>query len=372
MNSNLVICQNEVYIEGVNVGQFESFEMNADANTLGKRAELTLPLYAIGVDQSGEARSRIRSVFSDDIIRPSAHVEVFAWYEGFDKVRIFNGWIVHVVEGFPTKLSLMDNAFILRYGSIQKGWNENATLQKIITDCIPIAVEAFTNERESQGFTEPIPELTYSVENRNVQALTTALSFRNWGARSPFDTIQKLMQLLVLYGGVSDDYNVYVGAGVTENDRPLIELDTRYNVFDCNITPVDGRFVDYDVKITGILSNGKQYTATGGYGTSRSRQSRANFDKTFGENFRGFSLLNTPSALQDYADRVLAMLRGFRNKGTLTLLLYPKVEIMDWCNFTHTLFPELSSGYYVLQYRIKCDETGYFQYLTVTDKIFAL
>lgn len=373
MDHNLLICHNEVYIEGEYIGQFEEFEMNADSHTLGTRAELTIPLYAVGPGPTtGEARARIRAVFANDIVRPTASIQVYAWYEGFEKVRIFNGWIAHVVQGFPTKLSLMDNAFILRYGSIQKGWDENATLQKIVADCIPIATEAFIQERLDKGFTTPVPELTYSVEDTNVQAITTSLSFRNWGARSPYDTIQKLMQLLVLYGGVTDNYNVFIGAGVTRSDRPLIKLDTRYNIFECDITPVDGRLVDFDVKITGILSNGKKYTATGGYGTTRSRNSRANFDKTYGESFRGFSLLTTPKGIQEHADRQLEYLRGNRNKGTVTLLLYPKIEIMDWCPLNHTIFPELSGGYYILGYRLKCSEAGFFQYLSVTDQIFAL
>lgn len=372
MNSNLVICRNEVIIEGVNVGQFESFNCSANRNTLGNSAELVIPLYAIGAaGQQGDARSRMRNVFSDNIVKPCAKIEVFCWYEGLEKVRVFSGFIEHIGEGFPTKLYLQDNSYILRFGQIQKGWNEDATLQQIVKDCIPIAQEAFNKEREIMGLTMEIPPLTYSAEEKNVQAITTSLSFRNWGARSPFDTIQKLMQLLILYAGVSDTYNVFIGAGVTESVRPIIALDTRYNVIARDIVPVDGRFVDYDVKITGILSNGKQYTATGGYGTSRSRATRSEFEKTYGESYRGFSILNTPSAIQDFADKMLEKLKAFKNKGRLTLLLYPKVELMDWVTYNDTVFPELSAGYYVLGYSFKADVSGYFQNLEVTDQIYA-
>lgn len=372
MNSNYVICRNEVIIEGVNVGEFESFEYKANSRTLGNSATLTIPLYAIGVSQGGEARSRMRNVFKDNIVKPCAHIEVYCWYEGYEKVQVFSGFIEHIAEGFPTKLFLQDNTYILRFGQVQRGWNEDATLQKIAKDCIPIAQAGFDREREILGFTRPIPELTYSVEEANVQAITTSLSFRNWGARSPYDTIQKLMQLLVLYGGVSNNFNVFVGAGVTENTRPLIALDTRYNVIERDIVPIDGRFVDYDVKVTGILSNGKQYTATGGYGTSRNRQTRSDFERMYGESFRGFSLLSTVEGIQEHADRQLEMLKGARNKGSITLLLYPKIEIMDWVTYTDTVFPELSAGYYVLDYTFKANEMGYFQTLQVTDQIFSL
>lgn len=391
MNANLVVCKNEVYVEDVNVGQFESFHYQANNRTLGNTATLTLPLYAIGTYgvTSGRARSRMRTVFvtgeggkSVNLIRPCAEVKVWCWYEGWnavtgvseeqERVLVFSGFIEHVSEGFPTKIYLQDNSFILRFGQIQKGWDGSATLQKIVNDCIPIAQKAFDEERRQKGFTRAIPKLTYSVEKKNVQAITTSLSFRNWGARSPFDTIQKLMQLLVLYGGVSRNFNVYIGAGVTESTRPEIKLDTQYNVIERDIVPIDGRFVDYDVKVTGILSNGRQHTATGGYGTSRQRESRSEFEKTYGESYRAYSPHNTVDGMQKFADKLLAMLKGERNKGKITLLLYPKVEIMDWVKYTDTVFDELSAGFYVLNYEFKADEKGYFQYLEVTDKIFAL
>ena len=372
MNTNLCICRNEVFIEGENVGQFESFEYQADSKTLGNTATLTIPLYAIGVEQGGDARSRIRSVFKSNNVKPCAQVEVYMWYEGLERVKVFSGFIEHIGDGLPTKLYLQDNSFILRFGNIQKGWDGKATLQTIVKDCLPVAQKGFNEERKKRGFTREIPSLTYSVEKKNVQAVTTSLSFRNWGARSPHDTIQKLMQMLVLYGGVSDDYNVFVGAGVTKNTRPMIQLDTRYNVIERNIVPVDGRFVDYDVKITGVLANGRQYTATGGYGTSKSRQARSGFEKAYGESFRGFSNLSTTQGIQDFADRMLSSLKGVRNKGRITLLLYPKIEIMDWVQYNDTVFPNLSAGYYVLSYRLKADHNGFFQQLDVTDQIFAL
>lgn len=396
MNTNVVICRNEVFVEDVSVGQFESFECQADSRTLGQTGVLTLPLYAVGADkQTGSARSRIRKVFVQgqdkaltSLIRPCAEVRVYCWYtntfwakEGektvlrnvdAEKTLVFSGFIEHIAEGFPTKIYLQDNSFMLRFGSISKWWDGSNTLQSIITDVLPIAQTAFDNERKRLGFTREIPRITYSTEKKNVQAVTTPMSFREFGGGSPFDVIQRLMTLLVLYGGVSREFNVYVGAGVTESTRPIIELDTRYNVIERDIVPLDGRFIDYDVKVTGILKNGKRYTATGGEATSRSGEKKSQFEQSYGESFRGFSILNTQSGIQKMADNLLANLKGFRNKGKITLLLYPKVEVMDWLTYTDTVFEELSSGYYVLGYSFKADDRGYFQNIEVTDKVFAI
>jgi hypothetical protein len=246
------------------------------------------------------------------------------------------------------------------------------TLKSIIERAIPIAQEGFNRERARLGFTREIPKLIYSTEKKNVQAVTTPLDFENFGGGSPFDIVQRLMSQLCLYGGVSDEFNVYVGAGVTESDRPIIQLDTRYNVIERDIVPVDGRFVDYNVKVLGILKNGRRYTATGGVATSRSRETQSEFEKTYGETYKCFSSLRTPEELQKFANRMLNSLKGFRNKGRITCLLYPALHIMDWVTYTDTVFPELSSGYYVVDYTFKASDKGYFQELGVTDKVFAL
>lgn len=369
MNQNLVLCRNEVYIEDIFVGQFESFEVTSNSRQLSKTAVLTIPLYAIGDGGKGEARSRMRSAFKDTPIKPCAQVKVFCWYEGFDKVNVFTGFIEHISEGFPTKLYLQDNTFILRFGNIQKKWSENASLQTIANDCVPIAMKAFKEERERLGMTKPVPDLTYNVQGKNVQAFTRSLAFRNGIGRSPYETLQHLMSVLALYGGVTDDFQLFIGAGVADSSasQPK-ELDTRFNVISREIVPLDGRFIDFDVKITGVLANGKQWTATGGLRKGAAETKR----EDFGETYRGFSILSTKEGIQEHADRMLEMLRRSRNKGTITLLMYPKIGLLDQVRFTDTIFPELSALYYVLEYKFQASERGYFQQLNVTDQIFAL
>lgn len=368
MNTNLVICRNEVYIEDTYVGQFESFEREDSSQQLGSSAVLVLPLYAIGAGTGGRASSRMRSAFADTPIKPCAAVKVNCWYEGEEKVTVFTGFIEQISEGFPTKLYLQDNAFILRFGTVQKQWKSDATLQTIASDCIAIATDGFKKEREKQGLTGPVGTLSYNAEGKNVQAYTNAMAFRNGIGRSPYETIQYLMTVLSLYGGVTDDFQVFIGAGVKDKGASEpIPLDTKRNVISRDIVPLDGRFIDFDVKITGILANGKQFTATGGLkGGSKGAKK-----DVFGETWRGFSLLNTAEGIQAHADRELENKRRSRNKGSITLLLYPRIKLFDQLTYTDSLFPELNGLYYVLGYHFRAGIDGYFQQMSVTDQIFA-
>lgn len=379
-NSNVVICRNEVVVEGVNVGEFESFSLKSNRQTLGTTAVLTLPLYAVGIEtptSQGAARARVRRTVLDEAnklnIKPCAEVDVYCWYEGYEKTLVFHGFIEHVAEGFPTKLYLRDGSFILRFGAVSKTWDDKATLQRITKDCIAISQKAFTAERERLGFERPIKPLRYSVSGKNVQAVTTPLSFDNFASgRAPFEVIQYLMQLLVLYGGVDNDNNVFVGAGVADSTREAIKLSTRYNVVERDIVPTDGRFVDYDVKVTGVLKNGKKYTATGGLKNVRSKQSTSALDKVTGETYRGYCIANTAEGIQSMADRLLAKLKGTYNKGTITLLMYPKCQLLDHVDYDDTVFDIFDAKYYVTGYSFSASEKGYFQTLEVTDRVFML
>lgn len=379
-NSNVVICKNEVLIEGVSVGQFESFTLKADRRTLGATAVLTIPLYAIGVEtptSKGEAKARVRqTLLTDDrklLIKPCAQVEVYCWYDGYDKVKVFSGYIEHIAEGFPSVLYLRDGSFILRFGAIKNTWSGDVTLRQITDKCIDVAWSAFKDERKKQGLTRSVPKLVYSTSGKNVQAVTTPISFDNFASgRSPFEVIQYLMQLLVLYAGVDNDNNFYIGAGVADTTREVVKLSTKYNVISRNITPTDGRFVDYDVKVTGVLKSGKKFTATGGIKNTRSAESSSALDRLTGESYRGYSLANTEKGIQETADRLLAKLKGTYNKGTITLLLYPKCQVLDHVDYDDTVFNIFDAKYYVTGYSLTCNERGYFQTLEVTDRVFML
>lgn len=377
--SNFVICKNEVFIEGQSVGQFENFTFKADRDTFGATGVLTLPFYSVVIDEmgstlsAGRADARIRKTLENVKITVCAQVDIYCWYEGFEKVHVFRGFIEHIAEGFPSKLYLRDGSFILKFGNITKPWSDSATLRRIVDDCIKVAQEGFSVERTKRGLTRPVPELRYSTQEHNVQAVTTPISFDNFASgRAPFEVVQYLMQLLVLYAGVDNENNLFIGAGVSDSTRRVIPLDTRYNVIEREIVPTDGMFVDYDVKITGVLKSGKKYTATGGLLNSRTSVEKSAFDKSYGESFRGFCVLNTVEEIQAMADRTLAMLKGKRNKGTITTLLYPKCQLLDHVNFHDTVFDINDAKYYVIGYTFNAGLNGYYQRLEVTDRVFML
>ena len=76
--------------------------------------------------------------------------------------------------------------------------------------------------------------------------------------------------------------------------------------------------------------------------------------------------------IQDFANRMLADLKGNYNKGSITMLLYPKVQLLDHVDYNDTIFDIYDAKYYVTSYTFSASERGYFQEIEVTDLVFML
>lgn len=359
-------CKSKVYIEGIDIGPFTSFELSGDRDSIENTASLTLPIYTISVDDTGTApgqalpqESRVRVGIPVDLFITGARIDVDVWYDRSDfgeelpVIRAFTGYISQVVAGFPTTIKCQDNSFVLRFGNVGKNWNPNSTLKNIVNFCLPISNDAFAKYRQEKGLTYEWTPLTFAKSATADASFTLA----EWYDISPYDALSRLMRLFKIYGNVNDDGSVYFGVGISDTDDPTVILRTDLNVIDCDIVPNNKFFTNYYVKINGLDRQGKRIS----YEIGDSQGETKNLK---------FSPLNTLEGIQRTAQTVFERLKGDRNKGTITTLLYPWVNLFDFCQFTHTLFPSLSGNYYVIGKTLTCDEGGYRQKLTVTDEQF--
>jgi hypothetical protein len=363
MRGNFFKCANWVLIEGQNVGSFESIEVTEDRDSLSNTCTLTLPLYAIGRDNTQPAKG-VRASLKNAQIMVGARIDVFTWYEEvdvlqqeFEKVLQFSGYIKEVVEGFPLKLICEDHSFVLRFGSIGKDWPGRTKLKDMINHIIPIANKAFTEFRQKKGFKQPDNFVKLTFDSTNSAEVEFQLSVYN--KISPFDALMKLMKLYTLYANASPEGKLYFGLGVRDKFKRTVKLATNANVIDRDLIPKNGLFENYKVVVSAMLKDGTKYTYELG--------------DSEGEAKRVFMPINTKEGIKNFAEALMAHLKGSRNKGTITTILYPEIHLFDYINYTDTIFPSLSGNFYCIGRKFKGDtKTGYTQTITVTDEIFML
>lgn len=366
MRGNFFVCACRVVIEGTDVGQFESVTITEDREKLGAQCTVLLPIYAIGFNsQDLPPASRIRAVLEGIQIMPGARIQVYAWYEPipvleqqFEHVLIFDGYIRQVISGFPSQLICEDHSFVLKFGRVAKDMQTVQTIEQMIEQLCPVSNAAFENFRKQQGFRNPtdFPHLSFDSTN----SAESRFALKAFKEISPFDALQKLINLYRLFGYVTEEGLVYFGIGVRDKVKRTVTLNTRENVIDRDIVPRDGMFDNVYVQVNVLLPNGTIISREAG-------------DKETGEPYKIFRNIDTEEGAQQLAENTRLSLLGVRNEGTITTLLYPYMRMYDYVDYTDTLFPELSSYFYVTGRTLKCDnKDGFIQTVKVTDERFVI
>lgn len=366
MKGNYVICKNRVVIEDIDVGQFVEFECENDRRNISSTATVKIPFYSIAMYSDTGDTSRNTPITESKRfdstkvnITTGSRIDVYMSYDGsaleneFDERLVFSGFIVQVIGAFPTTLKCQDNSFILRYGRVGKDWKAKTTLQDILGTCTNIANDAFSKYRSDNKLKASWNKLSVALS----ETASTEFTMEVWRDISPYDALERLMRMMCLYCHVKDSGELYAGLGLEDPKKETIKLATNLNVIQCNIVPKQSQFTNYSVTVNGLNENGEQINAQAG-------------DPEGEQVALPFTSLQTVDGLKQLADATLERLKGDKNKGTLTTLLYPECNLFDYVSFNHTLFPELSGNYYVIAVKITAGQNGYRQILTVTDETF--
>ncbi|MEG0899031.1 MAG: hypothetical protein RSF40_04890 [Oscillospiraceae bacterium] len=371
LKGNYFVCANEVFVEGKSVGQFESFECEDTRENLAASATIRLPFYSMAVKSiskitKGKVKSIGKNILSYVRIDPEkmgvkigAYVEVKVWYHDnkilhhkFDKQVAFAGFIKNVTAGFPTTIECEDMAFPLRFGTASQ-FPKLTKLSDMLPAQIEISNEAFSKYREDNGLKYKCPKLSFDTNS-----LDGEFVFKSYKGISPFDVVsQVLVGIYKLYASVDGDGKLFAGIGTANTQKRTVELDTSINVIGRNVVLGSALFENYKVIVRYIDSNREVKEISKG-----------------SENGIPYELPYQPNKdakwASDIADSTLMGLKARRNKGTIQTLLYPEVRLFDFISYVDTVIDELSGGYYVIGRKLTCDDNGYRQTLTVTNKTF--
>lgn len=377
MNGNYFIQGSEVIIEDVFIGSFESVEITEDAYTLSSTATIKIPIYTIGMNSRTLAFDRVRAGIRPNLLKIGSKIEIWTWYKnnqvtnaGFGRILQFRGFIRQVEGGFPSTIYCEDHSFILKFGKVgdfSQGWRNRTSLKTMMSQIIPEANAAFLEFRQRQGFLQPtnFNPLVFDSASADIE-----FSLQIYGEVSPFYALQHVINMFYMYCRVFDDGRIYAGIGIRDIDRQTISLSTNKNVLDRKLTTRDGMFENYQVVVSGfvnsepgLLEPNEKYK--GGRYTYELGDSNGEVVKL------PFSSVDTVEGIRDLANRAMERLRQGRNKGTIDILMYPRIYLFDEVDYFDTLNKELTSLYVVTGRQfISSENAGFIQTLTVTNETF--
>lgn len=376
MTGNYFICENRVVVEGNNIGQFVSCNIEDSRDKFSGSAIIEIPFYSIAAKSTnvlGLSKKVGKNVITYERINAEAmgikcgsRIEVYAKYrdnkaleQTFDELKIFDGYIRDVIGGFPTKLKCVDLLFPLHFGTVTHSWLKATPIKQILSDektgIIPVANKAFEKYRNDNGLKYKWPKLTVDGESADFN-----VPFRSSYLTSPFEIISSMIiGKMKLFGNArleNDEAMIFCGTARKQTDANTIKLSTAVNVIGRNLVPADAMFANYRVIVTYNAQNDKYSKAEVGSENGTPYELPYYGDKA------------TEKEVMGYAQSALMGLKTNRNKGTITTLLYPKAQLFDYIDYEDTIFTKLSGGYAVIGYKLSCGKDGYHQELTVTNK----
>lgn len=333
---------------------------------LAETAEITLPFYSIAYLKGDEIITGSKIDVEGLNIKIGAHIQVYAYYHNINygeqvninfendpeagKMLVFDGFIKKIKSGFPTTLVCEDKCFILRFGVVNKDWTQETSIYEGLKVCCDVGNKAFKEYRNSQKLTGSYDEIKVAD-----YMATSTFNEKLWRGVSPFEAAQMLMYKFGVYTGIDPKGKLFMGTGLKYTEKKTIELDTSVNVIARDVSPKNGKFENYYVTVNGYV-NGKRTTVHVG-NKGNSRPIRLNC-----------SSINTKEGLKEFANNAYQGLKGEYNSGTVTTLLYPRIDLFDYVHFTDTLFPENTANMYVLGVKREFNENGYHVSSTLTNE----
>lgn len=363
---NFFRCGNEVWIEEKRILNFVSFSSDNNVNSLAEVAEINIPLYTIAYLKGDEIVTGNKINIKDLNIKIGAHIQVYAYYHNIDyentvnidfenaeeagKILVFDGFIRQIKSGFPTTLYCEDRCYILRFGEVNKDWTQETSIMDGLKVCCEVGNAAFKKYREEQNLTDTFKDLAVAS-----YTATSTFNEKLWKGVSPYECAQMLMSKFGIYTGIDPEGDLFMGTGLNYTARKTIKLRTDTNVIERDITPTSGMFENYYVTVNGFVDGKRTTVKVGNKENARPVK-------------LGYKPLNTKEGLEEVANNVYASLKGQYNKGSITTLLYPRIDLFDYIDYTDTLFPENDSNYYVLGLKRQFDTNGYHVQSTITDR----
>jgi hypothetical protein len=279
-------------------------------------------------------------------------ITITAWYDGYDPVTVFKGFIYDFEYGTPTKIMCTDYIYFFnlgRFGAqrllVKKNKKSKVSvpsigasfksikfkdlLQKLI-DFTNDTIDDQTTDTDHVQLITPVPDFTM-----------VNLTFAQMSPAAILEWIKKELGINISLSGN------HLYANVASNTLKVVKYDTTINVLKSTLQRPNSVFTRYKLKAWFIREDGTKDSVEVGdeNGTLK--------EVWFFKVERNSTLYNKMAndALQKY--------KQVKYNGSVTTLLYPDVDLFDKADYHDYRYPAKNANYVVTGVDIHIDAAGY-------------
>jgi hypothetical protein len=317
-----------VIIGGKKLDTITEVEMQNDSAQLGANCEITVPLTCRIQNEGQYLIDNVRNLF-----KSGDTVFIEAWYTGYDRQTIFEGFVLDFLEGTPLKIRCLDYVYKLRLG-VKKLYYKSAKIKKVIDDIL-----------QGTGITLMQPYLDFAIEN---------LSFPNMSPAACLEYIKKELSLtMTLIGN-----QLYMN--LASNTLETVKLKTDVNVIDCKMQKPDAAFQKFKIKAWIKKQNGTKEAVEVGDADGELREIKLFCVPS--QTAKGKEKKNYHTKLIDNA---LEQVKLGHYNGKIETLLYPVIDLFWAIDYTDVRYPARDGIYVVRSVDFIANKDGFHRESTV-------
>lgn len=340
----------EVIIGDKVLKTISSIHASNDSENLGSKCDVMVPLncriqYINGNHDFLTDQAKNLFVVGDQIT-------ITAWYDGFDKVTVFKGFIYDFKYGIPTEILCTDYIYFFnlgRFGSqrllVKKNKKSNVSvpsigasfksitfknlLQKLI-DFTNDTIDDQTTDTEHVTLVTPVPDFTM-----------VNLTFAQMSPAAILEWIKKELGINISLSG----NQLY--ANIASNTLKVVKYDTTINVLKSTLQRPDSVFTKYKLKAWFIREDGTKDSVEVGDDSGTLKE------------VWFFKVKKDLDLYTKMANDALAKFKQVKYNGHITTLLYPDNDLFWKADYKDYRYPDRNANYVITGVDIKIDSGGF-------------
>lgn len=315
-----------VEINGKPVYSVSEVSIKNDSQHIGASCDIVVPL-------SSRLNLASDSGLEQPVINPyvvQQPVKIVAWYDGYDKQTVFEGFIWDFTEDTPLTIKCLDYVYWLNLESVSYSYT-SVTLKKLISDVL-----ADVNKKVTSAGTTPI---TLIIPIPDIQLKDIA--FKLMTPAAILDYFRTSLGLNISLLGSQ----LYVN--LASNTAGTAKLKTDVNVKTSGLQRPDATFKRIKLKAWFYRDNGTKDSIE--VGDKEGQLVEVWFNK----------VKRDTVVYEKLANEALLKARLRHYAGNVTCYLYPKIDNFARVDYTDIRYPQRNGIYTVMESNLRFSENGF-------------
>ena len=334
---------------------FVSAKTDNDGQKIGQLCDLVMPLncYIKYNDQNNNAV--FLNATLTNFFKSGDPVHIEAWYEGMEKLVIFDGFIYDFVEGMPLHIKCMDYFYFFNLGIFgnERVFAKKTKNAKITSkgQGVHYGSVVFKNLLQSLvGFVNKTIDNYNKTNNASVLPVTlstnvgltlTNLTFMNMSPAAILEWFKKTVGFNITM------FNNQLYVALASNTLNNVILSTGRNVIHSNLQRTSSTFQRLRLKCWFIRQDGTRDSFDIGDESGDVKECFFYKIKRDGDIYE--KLAN--SALLKYSQHKFS--------GEVETFLYPKADLFDTVDYTDLRYPDKNGRYTIVKTSIRVSDKGF-------------